>query len=811
MTWTAAPRHDEAGSAMPRPARPIATPAASTLRFALLAAVVLATSGFVFLSVYTFLPDRLHRLSTAIEVCEAERSAAPGWSDTPIVTEEDAQRSDAAHRRMSECLTPVLVDQVAFVAGGVALLIAVALASYLSHPWWIVRRRRLRRLSESTSPRLWGELEQLSREMGVGTPPDWRFAPLARTTGGQAFGLPWHRYVQLDAGLLLLHTTDRPAFRAVVRHELAHLRHEDVDRTYLTIGIWRSFVTVALLPYLVLAMHPELFRTPLDWHWRDAQLVEDPGPTAYRLGSLLVLTAVVYLTRNAILRVRETHADVAAATQGSGDALRSVLERLPTPRYWWSRWGTHPHPRRRLATVADHRLLSTVGLWELAGVGIATGLVCANAGFLLGVNALSDPRLALAAVGFLVGVVAVALLAMAIWRAVAIDPARVPSALTWLVGPVVLAAGCVAGSFLSLQVAETVQVPGGRAGPSAWVVSTLLLMTAGVLVAGWMTSTAQGVLIAPAGAPWAMPTVVAVAALLGGLLFAVWLPASAVPGGFAIRWGEPPAIGADIGWYGGIARLADVRFDPARRLVFNPFTLLFVTVLWLVPAIIRRGRNRGTPGLQPLRLGAALTVGAIGAAGVLVIGVVLPFAAKAALPAWARQQEVVDGVPFFAIYDAAGVTIAAVAVAVVMAVIVGRPGPDRPALAALAGLTTAVLSTLVIFFVTDPVACHVNVWDFSPAPRRCFGVVYAQSFSRVTHEIIVQGIILAIPAMILAAALGAAYRRRVPRTVPTTRPPGRRGRAITTVLLILLVGFAVYVSVLILPLAYEDWLRRTFG
>ncbi|MBQ1020061.1 M48 family metalloprotease [Micromonospora sp. D93] len=786
-------------------------PAASTLRFALLAAVVLATSGFVFLSVYTFLPDRLHRLTTAIEVCEAERSAAPGWFDTPIVTEEDAQRSDAAHRRLSECLAPVLVDQVAFVAGGVALLTAVALASYLSHPWWIVRRRRLRRLSESTAPQLFGHLEQLSHEMGLDTSPDWRLAPLARTTGGQAFGLPWHRYVQLDAGLLLLHTTDRPAFRAVVRHELAHLRHEDVDRTYLTIAIWRSFVAVALLPYLVLTVHPELFRTPLGWHWRDVQLVDDPGSTAYRLGSLLVLTALVYLTRNAILRVRETHADVAAAGQGSGDALRAVLERLPTPRYWWSRWGTHPDPRRRLATVADHRLLSTVGLWELAGIGIATGLVCANAGFLLGINVLSDPRLALATVGFLVGAVAVALLAVVIWRAVAIDPTRVPSALTWLVGPVVLAAGCVAGSFLSLQVAGTVQVPGGLIGPSAWVVSTLLLTTAGVLIACWITSTARRVLIAPRGAPWVMPAVVVIVALLGGLLFAVWLPASAVPSGFAIRWGEPPAIGADIGWYSGIARWADIRFDSAPRLVFNPFTLLLLTVLWLVPAIIRRGRNRGAPDHQPLRLGAAFTVGAVGAAGVLVIGAVLPFAAQAALPAWARQQEVVDGVPFFAIYDAAGVTIAAVAVAVVLGVIVGRPGPDRPALAALAGSTTAVLSTLVIFFVTDPIACHVNVWDFSPAPTRCFGALYAQSFSRVTHEIIVQGIILAIPVMILSAALGAAYRRRVPRIVPAIRPTGPLARVVIAALLVLLVAFTAYLSLLILPLAYDEWLRRTFG
>ncbi|MEU7800201.1 M48 family metalloprotease [Micromonospora arborensis] len=811
MTGAAAPVRDEPGSAPPQPVRPAIAPAASTLRFALLAVVVLATSGVVFLSVYTFLPDRLERLTTTISACEAERSAVPGWYDIPVVTEEDRQRSDAADRRMSECFAPVLLDQLAFVAGGVALLFGLAIASYLSHPWWIVRRRRLKRLSQSAAPELWGHLEQLSRDMGLDRSPDWRIAPFARTTGGQAFGLPWHRYVQLDAGLLVLHTTDGPAFRAVVLHELAHLRHEDVDRTYLTIGIWRAFVAVALVPYLVLAVHPELLHAPRDWRWRDAQIVAFPGQTAYRLASLLVLTAVVYLTRNAILRVRENHADVAAATHGGGDALRAVLDRLPTPRGLWSRWGTHPNPRQRLAAVADPRKLSATGSWELVGVGIAAGLVGSNASLLAGLNLLSDARLAYAAVGVLVGAVAFALLAVAIWRVVAQGPVRAPSALIWLAGPVALAAGFAGGSFLSLRVAATVGVPSTLVSPSVWVISTLVLTAGGVALAGWSTSTARGVLAEPEPASWAMPAVVVVAALVGALLFAVWLPASAVEGGFAIRTGAPPAIGADIGWYDGIARWADVRFGPAHRLVFNPFTLPCLTLLWLAPVIIRRGRIRGTADHQPLRLGFAVIVGAIGAACVLAIGAVLPFAAKAALPTWVRQQEVVDGVPFFAIYDAAGSTVAAVVVAVVMGVIAARPGPHRPALAVLSGSTAAALSALVIFFVTDPIACHVNVWDFSPAPTRCFGVVYAQSFSRVTHEIIVNGVILALPLVVLAAALGAAYRRRVPQVVPATRPTGPFGRAASTALLVMLVAFTVFVSVRILPLAHDEWLRRTFG
>ena len=107
--------------------------------------------------------------------------------------------------------------------------------------------------------------------------------------------------------LILRYDTDRAGVRAVVLHELAHLRNRDVGKTYLTIAIWWAFVATALLPFVALVVHPALFYTPLRWslrrfdgHW---------AQVGYQVGSVLVLTAVVYLTRNAILRTRETHAD----------------------------------------------------------------------------------------------------------------------------------------------------------------------------------------------------------------------------------------------------------------------------------------------------------------------------------------------------------------------------------------------------------------------------------------------------------------------------------------------------------------------
>jgi hypothetical protein len=106
-------------------------------------------------------------------------------------------------------------------------------------------------------------------------------------------------------------TTDEPKFRAIVRHELAHLRNRDVDKAYLTIAIWWAFVVVAVVPMLLLVGQPFLLYGPSAWHVWGV-----PGSwaaTGYVLGSLMVLTALVYLTRNAILRVRETHAHAVSA------------------------------------------------------------------------------------------------------------------------------------------------------------------------------------------------------------------------------------------------------------------------------------------------------------------------------------------------------------------------------------------------------------------------------------------------------------------------------------------------------------------
>lgn len=788
---------------------PVRAPAASRVHFLLLILTVVATGAFIFLSIYLLIPAKVQRLNATVASCTAAQEADPAFT-APVLTDEDVERAKEVSRRFQACMSPTLLDSATFVAVGLAVLFGSAIVIYRVHPWWLVRRRRLVRLADRGPGPLLEELERLRREMRLTRCPDWRLAPLARTTGGQAFGVPGHRYLQIDAGLAVLRVTDPPAFRAVVRHELAHLRNRDVDQTHMTISTWRAFVVVALVPYLALMLHPNLFLNPLGWRWEHVAFVSNPASAWYRFGSLLVLTVLVYLTRNAILRGRETHADATAAIFDQPDsALPAVVGRLPAPP-WWRRWGTHPHPRRRLAAIHDPRLLLTAGFWELVGVGIATGLVCGSMGFLIGINFTVDPVLAFAVTGLVAGGLAVGLLTVAIWRTTARDPAAPPSWRTWLGNPTALVVGFLAGTFLTLRESSTVSQDLASISPTSWMVATALLLAGGVVLSAWITSAARGALERPDRPRWAMPAVVVAAVATGAVWFAVWLPTSQIDDGFADGWGAPPAVGPDIDWYTWVAAVTGAGYGPMGRLVFNPLTLFGLTLLWLVPLLVATAWCRPLSPLQPGPLRRASTATLLGFGAVVLLSVALPAVAPLAVPASVRTGSDAPGVSFEVIYENTTIALASVIVAAVMITVLVRVRSHGPALAMLAGCATTVLAAVVLSYLAEPLACHLNVGAATEAPTGCFDDATAGRLSTRAHWTMLQAILVAAPASLIVAVVRSLRRRSAPEA-PTGARPVRGVVVATSAGLGLLAAVSLWLAVLTAPVAYQVWLDRAFG
>lgn len=450
---------------------PFGFPQDTTPRFVLLILAVLGASLFAFNSIHSTLVDPTPAMLASVRC--VERVGLDG--------------------DLGPCQQLLTHGKATWMLAGLGVMASVAFAFYLLMPRWKLRRLRLRPLTADDAPEVVARLAELADEAGLEKAPRYVWNPLSPAASGLVFGHVGRRYVALGGGLVTKAYTDPDAFRAVVLHEFGHLRNRDVDKTYVTMALWYSFVLVAVLPLL-------------------ASLYDESGSyISFVLWRLVALVALVYLSRNAILRSRETYADARASQSGARAALRRVLGTLPTParRRWRRLLSVHPDPKERVANLDDTDRLFRPGLWQAFAAGIVITLVYLE---LVGVivayktdNVEITWLAALAAAPF-----AAAVVALGIWRDAFRSLARsAPTAGVWRLG-VALGAGFLVGEVLSFHQGHG---PGGeQSGPSEALAQLL-----GTPQVKAVASSA----IVGAGVIWVVLPIVSF------VLFALWLEATA--------------------------------------------------------------------------------------------------------------------------------------------------------------------------------------------------------------------------------------------------------------------------------------------
>ena len=172
---------------------------------------------------------------------------------------------------VQNCTAPVFAKEGVAVLSLVALTGALVLLVHLTLPLWHIRLDRMRRLYETADAGLIGPmklvLDQIAEELGFLRPPTF-LVRFRNATGAFAFGHWFRSYVCLDAGLLTTFVTDEPMFWAKVRHELAHFRNKDTNKTGLTTASWLVFIIVLPLVLLfTLFKHPD-YETSCGIAWR---------------------------------------------------------------------------------------------------------------------------------------------------------------------------------------------------------------------------------------------------------------------------------------------------------------------------------------------------------------------------------------------------------------------------------------------------------------------------------------------------------------------------------------------------------------
>lgn len=396
-----------------------------------------------------------------------------------------------------------------------------------------------------------------------------------------AFGRVGKRYVSLNAGLVMKFYTDRPTFRAVVLHELAHLRNADLDKTYFSVAVGAAFAIVALVP----------FAGSLVYYLIGSG---DPGGPTFVLGvtwRVLALAALVYLTLAAVLRVREVYADVRASVwDGPSGGLPRVLGARPRNE---SGWGTllrfHPDPERRRQTITETDDLFRLGFWDALATGVTAMIAIPMAHFVLILPIPSHLENWTSVVTILLAApLAMGVVALGAWRGAFAALARGEASRGAGELGLGLGLGVVAGATLSLDTSlagASIEAELGMADAGSTIASLALdFLFAALLLVGlfcfmkWV-STGASVWLETVTTRRSLRLVVSLGLLVASLLSAVWLG--------PLLWLFITIGPAPLQSFAVVAAftptLLSAIFGVIVYALYSPLTLLALTGLWAFP------------------------------------------------------------------------------------------------------------------------------------------------------------------------------------------------------------------------------------
>ncbi|MFD9420526.1 M48 family metalloprotease [Streptomyces goshikiensis] len=689
------------------------------------------------------------------------------------------------------------VGRIPLIAMGSAAVFVLAVGIYACHPRLMMWRGGLMRLTDVDDPETMADMRALCRQAGLRSEPTFLVAPYDKTPKALVFGHPGRRCIQLSNRLLHTDGSLPELCRDTVLHELAHLRNRDVDKTYLTIAVWWSFVVTVVPLMLFLAVGRN------SW-----------GATPVAV-SLAALTLLVYLIRNALLRNRETHADARAVVWAGASphgvplsALREALRQEKTGRFAWARryWHHHPPPLQRIEIMNDPSRLVRPRLWDGFCVGIVTAVIMENGRFMLAnfMPGSLNPSTLLTALLFTAPVTAT--LVFAVSRVVTAAAGR-SSALAVAALPLVMGLGFLVGEAISL-----VNTGAGRwvlfsqysrkdsFEPATVLTTVAPLLTGGLLLAVWARSAVNRT-IGPRrrGLRRAL---IATAVLAATPWMTLWLTMRQEVDqtvAAALRKDAPAAVAMPAGLADGyataLAWTETLTLWPQRFLFFVgsyyvPGVLFGLGLLWLVPMVWTFLRHKaGLGGDSPFRdARGALAVAAAGTVVCLVVCVAHVLLARSAYrAAGAREDIEAWGSGSTAAFLAISVACEALA-AGVTAFIAKR---HRIVLALMTVFVMGTMMSVAVWVGAQPGNCVSYVGIMV---EMCWEPLAADTAGLFWHAAILLGTLAAVPVVFLVAVARKVLGRRTSRVrasapakdgVPTVLPD-RSPRAFSRVAFVLL-------------------------
>ena|GEM_PF-1667370 len=348
---------------------PLPFPSDITLRFDLLIVLIVCVSS----QFYGHFWESIHLEGRdALTACAS--SMVTGVFDPSLRTQDVLSSSEIRAQfapQVASCMA-MLRPQSTWKIIGIVVTLALGAVFYWLFPLWKLKTQHLTPIHKDDPPGLLDALTSLCQEAQLSRAPAFVWNPLASGLP-VTFGRRHNHYVALS-GYFVAHYfyADPAAFRAIILHELAHIRNRDIDKTFMTISACLAFVIVGVVPLLgVIAL------TERAWH-----------ESIFLLAETALWSALVLLSGASVLRVREFYADVQASQwDGSPAQVDRVLARMnAAPAHGPGAYlSLHPRGETRRAVLVDTTPLFRLGKWDALAIGFAAGVVIDTAnGFLIG-------------------------------------------------------------------------------------------------------------------------------------------------------------------------------------------------------------------------------------------------------------------------------------------------------------------------------------------------------------------------------------------------------------------------------------------
>jgi hypothetical protein len=230
-----------------------------------------------------------------------------------------------------------------------AVIFLLSVITYHVFPNYLIFRRSYVPLSEEDAPELITYIRELTRGVGVYQSLTYMLSPLDQTFSVLALGRRNHYWLIMSGGMITQFYTNRPAFRAVLLHELAHVASRDVRRTYFNVALLRVVLTVYfLLPLLLIS-----FFILRRYVFHNINHFISENVILLYISRFILIWLLVLFIRNYLLRIRELYADFRALLWDNEITIIRLLSSLPHRLARLQFLHTHPIPQERLAMLRE--------------------------------------------------------------------------------------------------------------------------------------------------------------------------------------------------------------------------------------------------------------------------------------------------------------------------------------------------------------------------------------------------------------------------------------------------------------------------